>query len=397
MSAFSSVIWLADVDIESGKTGNYTKQLAKLELAEFPLLPAFVITADAYFTFLRENKLDHKIHQLLSTVSFELPDSLMQVEHHIKQLFAQAEVPEELVDELSNFCLQLDTDEVTLSLFETGPHEKKHATKHARSLEELIETVIAMWSEMFTGKALWHRHQHHHNHVQAGAEILVQKKMAADKSGRVISIEPLTHAKDKIVIISDHPHTGDTYVLSKKNLTIIDRAIKHTTNLHKLTHEEIITLGQIAKEVEAHFYFPHEITWGITGDEGYIVEIKPVSSLPVHLPEKKKKLPIARGKGETARIGTGVATILHSPTNITPLTSHSILIISEITPHLAKKLKKLQGIITESHPDTETIILLKQHGIPAIYGVKDATKQFRNGRLITVNGATGEIYQGGFL
>ena len=77
---------------------------------------------------------------------------------------------------------------------------------------------------------------------------------------------------------------------------------------------------------------------------------------------------------------------------------HDIVIISNIHQKQLKELKKIRGIIIESsqtHPAIK--VLLQKHGIPAISNVKNATKQFHSGHIITIHSEKGEIYRGGFL
>src|SRR6185312_4960852 len=106
-------------------------------------------------------------------------ESLMQAEFHIKQLFKRALLSDVLYDDLAYFYDQLG-DEVTLEIHETGKHGRKHAKKTVISEEGLISEVINLWSEMFTGKALWHRHQANVNHFTNRAEIIVRKKIQGD-------------------------------------------------------------------------------------------------------------------------------------------------------------------------------------------------------------------------
>ena len=81
------IFWFADLDITQPNTFGYqAEKLAKLTQAKFPVIPGFVITTTAYFSFLKENNLDNKIKQLLSTIAIDRPDSLMQGENHIKKL-----------------------------------------------------------------------------------------------------------------------------------------------------------------------------------------------------------------------------------------------------------------------------------------------------------------------
>src|SRR5579872_6153003 len=163
MTSAQPIIWLADVDTKSENFGSFTRQNAELIQAKFPLIPGFVITTNTYRNFLLENNLECKISQLLSTVSFERPDSLMQAEFHIKQLFQQALISDEIYDLLEDFYYRLG-DTVTIEMHETGKNGRKHTKKTITSEAGLVNEVIALWSDMFTGNALWQRHHRNVNH-----------------------------------------------------------------------------------------------------------------------------------------------------------------------------------------------------------------------------------------
>ena len=393
------IIWLADLDTELHASGGKTaKQLAKLTQAKFPIIPGFIITSTAYQDFLQENNLDQKIRQLLSTIAVERPDSLMQGERHILELFKRAELSETFIKELKDFYLQLGRGDVCITLFETEQQEKKHSAKHTDTFDSLITHIRDSWAQLYSGNALWRRKQFNLNHMHTNAEIFIQKIITADKKGTIVTIEPHTHAKDKIIITTLSPHEGDTYILSKKNLSILDRHIKHKDYAHKLTQEEIHAIAKLAKRIDSFLFFPQEISWAIEGNKLYITDIKQISALPQHLPEPKRRLPIARGKGITARIGTGFAHIIHNEFELRNIKEHDVLIISEVKTKHIPYLRKSRGVIVESgHPHTEIAVLLQKHAIPAVFQVKHAARQIKNGHLVTIHGGKGEIYRGGFL
>src|SRR5215469_9907560 len=107
MNPARHIVWFSDLDTQSDLFGNHSKRQAELTQAKFPLIPGFVVTTQAYKDFLQENSLDQKIKQLLSITSFELTDSLMQTEFHIKELFKQAKLSDDFIEELLRFYMQV--------------------------------------------------------------------------------------------------------------------------------------------------------------------------------------------------------------------------------------------------------------------------------------------------
>ena len=81
--------------------------------------------------------------------------------------------------------------------------------------------------------------------------------------------------------------------------------------------------------------------------------------------------------------------------DISKLEPNTIIVATELTTSDTAKLdfKNVSGIITEIGGTTShTSIMARTHGIPAITKVEDATKDFRNGYYVAINGETGEIY-----
>jgi pyruvate,water dikinase len=397
MTSAQLIIWLADINAESEHFGSFIKQNAELTQAKLPLVPGFVITTNTYRNFLLENNLEHKIGQLLSTVSFERPDSLMQVEFHIRQLFQEALLSDDIYDLLTDFYYRLG-DTVTIEMHETGKNGRKHAKKVVTSEAGLISEVITLWSGMFTGSALWYRHHGNADHFDNKAEILVRKKITGDtKEGVVFTIDPDSHTKDRLVIITMAPHELDTYVLSKKNLTILDRTLKYKHTAEKLTLDEIFAVAKVAKRMEKHLYFPQKVTWVLQDNKLYIESFSPITEMPKTNKTNKPKLPVARGKGLTHTIGTGVVLVVPAQTYLPSKVQHHIIVMTDITSPQIINLKKVKGLIIENHPHNETVALIRQQGIPAVCNVKGATRRFRNGSVISIHGKKGEIYEGGFL
>lgn len=387
-----SFIWFADVDITAAEFSKHTRQLAELFQAKFPLSPGFIITQEAYFAFLKENKLDHKVSQLLSTIAIDRPDSLMQGEQHIQKLFQEAKLSEEFTDELLAFYDELGGD-VVIELHATGPQPVKHTTAKAKTEKAFLEKIKHAWATMFTAQALWQRHHHALDHMTTGATIIVKIRLPQHKSGKATTVQMQTHAKDVITILTGE---HDRYHLSKKNFTILERDLK-LKSASKLTHDELLEIATLAKELEQHLYFPQEVTWAYADDLLYIVETKQISTLNEEKIETKRRLPIARGLRITPTIGTGLTKVIKGPSDFQGITEEHIVILPNIETKHFQILKKTKGIITESgHPHTEIATLLRKHGIPTIFSVKNATKQFKNGHLITIHGDKGEIYSGGF-
>lgn len=81
--------------------------------------------------------------------------------------------------------------------------------------------------------------------------------------------------------------------------------------------------------------------------------------------------------------------------NISKLQTNTIIVATELTTSDTARLdfKNVSGIITEiGGTNSHTSIMARTHAIPAITRVEDATKIFRNGDYVAIDGLLGEIY-----
>lgn len=396
MNSAPFLVWFADIDTHAtsaiGKAG---KQLGALTQAGFPIMPGFVVTTNAYKHFLEKNKLPKKIQQLLTTVNYDRPESVHQVTQHVKKMVAETTLPEELQKDLQTFYKKVQNHTVIVHAHTTRP-EHKFAEQAVESFDELLEQVKSSWVQHFEPMIHHKRHIHGHDHIDAGVELIVQVHIKPDKKGKVHTVDPQEHTKNILTITHEHPHATDTYMLSKKSLMIMDRSLTHHANAEKLTHDELLTIANVGRDLELHLYFPQEITWGIIDDNVFLLHTKPLSTLPKSKPIPKKKIPHARGISLAKHITSGVVRVVLSESELNKATSHDIVIIHSVDKAHVKDLKRVRGVISETGKrHAEITTLLRQLGIPVMLGVKDATKHFKNGRIITINATKGEIYLGG--
>src|SRR5438105_1310428 len=125
MTAQSPVIlWLKNVtQDDSWNIGKRASNLGEMLRSEFLLADGFVITSTAYFHFLHDNKLIRKITQLLSTLNYDHPESLMQVSGHIKKLIMESPLSQEFIEEFDQAYRKLGNPPVFVSL--SGVLEKE--------------------------------------------------------------------------------------------------------------------------------------------------------------------------------------------------------------------------------------------------------------------------------
>ena len=70
----------------------------------------------------------------------------------------------------------------------------------------------------------------------------------------------------------------------------------------------------------------------------------------------------------------------------------SVLVVDTLDPRLAPVIGGLAGLVaTTGSPLSHLAILAREHGVPTVVGVDDATRRFPPGTELLVDGTSGEL------
>ena len=90
LTAFFKEIDKGDVEVVGGKGAN----LGEMTLAGFPVPPGFVVTVNAYQTFLKENNLERKIYPLLNKLDVDNASDLEATAKAVQKVVLRSPVPD---------------------------------------------------------------------------------------------------------------------------------------------------------------------------------------------------------------------------------------------------------------------------------------------------------------
>lgn len=447
------VVWFKDVDKEDiNIVGGKGANLGEMVKVGFPVPNGFIVTANAYFHFLRENNLVTKINHLLGTVNYEKSESLHQVSQHIKDMILKGDVSDDLRRAIFNHYHTLGgvLKDVLVAVRSSATAEDLPGASFAGQQETFLNVkgdanvllkVKEAWASLFDARAIFYRHEKHFDHFKVGIAIPVQKMIESEKSGVMFTIDPLTNDKSKITVeaiyglgeyIVQGKVTPDHYELQKTDLEITTKHIatqtiqfvrakhgnkeekveKKLQEKQKITDDQIKEVAKLGKQLEKHYYFPQDVEWAIEKNHVYIVQTRPVTTIPV---KKAKDTAPADSDAQSARteqlvakdllfsgepaspgIASGPVRILHSAKEIGKITTGEILVTAQTNPDFVPAMKKAVAIITDSGGRTShAAIVSRELGIPAVVGTGVATKKLKDGIVVTVNGSKGDIYKGG--
>ncbi len=294
----------------------------------------------------------------------------------------------------------------------------------------LIHRVKECWASLFTDRAIYYRSQQGFDHFDVGLAAVVQRMVQSDKSGIAFSIDPVTNERNTIVIeaifglgeyIVQGKVTPDHYEVDKRSFVLLNKEVKTQKisfvrsgvdnkeiilpkkkgELQKLTDEEIINIALLVKEIEKHYGFPQDIEWAIENGRPYIVQSRPItttqeganSSHGVFSPSGLPTLAI--GSPASPGVGSGCVKIVMSPEHIEEVKKGDVLLAPQTNPDYVPAMRRAVAIVTEKGGRTShAAIVSRELGVPAVVGVEGILKKIKNKDVITVDGSTGEVFEG---
>lgn len=438
----SSILWFSDVDKEDiPVVGGKGANLGEMTRAGFPVPNGFIVTAQAYFKFLKDNNLTTKINHLLGTINFDHSDSIQQVSVHIKKLIMHEPMSDELVQEIFKAYTHLSgpLSQALVAVRSSATAEDLPGASFAGQQEtflnvqgdsNLVLKIREAWASLFEGRAIFYRHEQKFDHFRVGIAIVVQKMIESEKSGIMFTLDPVTNDKSKIVIeaiyglgemIVQGAVTPDHYEVSKSDLKIIQKQIKLQKSKlvkvkgdnkelkvtekdgkkQKISDNIILELAALGKKLERHYYFPQDIEWSVSGNTCYIVQTRPITTLATQQTsthdEETKHMPLlTKGAPASPGIASGPVKIIRTMHDLSKMMPGDVMVAPQTNPDFVPGMKKAVAIVTDSGGRTShAAIVSRELGIPAVVGTENATELLKNNMVVTVNGALGEVYKGG--
>jgi rifampicin phosphotransferase len=319
------VLWFDDPGtIDVSRSGGKGSNLAVLTQAGLSVPPGFVVGADAYARFLTEAGLAPRIAELLSEIDYADPDGLEATTAQARELVLAAEMPSGLAAAIREAYAALG-DEVFVAVRSSGTMEDSAEASYAglhdtfldvRGGEEVVAAVRRCYASLWTARATSYRHTNGIDHFQAPIAAVVQRMIASEVAGVMLTANPLTTETDELVIDASYGLgeavvaslvTPDQFVVKLHTLKVKDRSLgakevkvvrapngeatgeEGTVTVtvadadsarYCLDDEQVAELAALGRQVMEHYDgLPQDIEWGYAGGAFYLLQARPLTGV----------------------------------------------------------------------------------------------------------------------
>lgn len=439
----SCLLWFKDIRFEDVNiVGGKGANLGEMYSLGIPVPNGFVVTADTYFDFIKQNKLKPQIKNILSITNVDHPDELQTASKKIRTLIKKAPFTHDIsvqimtaYKKLGNFGGLVDMPvAVRSSATAEDSLDASFAGQQDTYLNVIGETNVLhrvrdCWASLFTPRSIFYRVKKKYDHFKVGVAVPIQKMVQSEISGIMFTANPVSNNKNEIIIeaiwglgeyIVQGVITPDQFIIDKSNWTITqknnvfqDRQLikdvnetvevavpKYKQNKIKIDDATAIKIAKIGQKLHNHYGKAQDIEFAIEKGKFYVVQTRPITTLN-SVAKKNFEItdtPILQGEAASPGFASGPAILIKNPKEINRVKDGQILVITMTTPDFVPAMKKVAGIITDKGGQTShAAIVSRELGTPCVVGTKTATTTIKEGDIVTLDGSTGRVWSGNLL
>ena len=463
VASHNHVIWFGalgkgDVPLVGGKNASLGEMVRHLTQEGVRVPDGFATTAEAYWQYIKTNKLRETIAPLLADLASGKA-SLSEVGSGIRRAMLRGTWPAALAASISSsyeeLCRRSGKTEADVAVRSSATAEdlpdasfagQQETFLNIRGTAALLDACRRCYASLFTDRAISYREAKGFDHLKVALSIGVQNMVRSDLGGAgvMFSIDTET-GFDKVAIINAAWGLGENVVqgavdpdeyqvykplLSDGSLTpIIEKDLgekaqkmiyatgeRPTRNVPTsraersafvLDDAEILKLARWACAIERHYGCAMDMEWAKDGETGelFIVQARPETvqsrrqaGVFKSYRVKSKGRTLATGLSIGEAVTTGRVCLIDTPADINRFVDGAILVTRTTDPDWVPIMRRAAAIVTDHGGRTShAAIVSRELGLTAIVGTGNATELLHDEQEVTVSCAEGEqgfVYEG---
>ena len=422
---------MPDADEAGGKGANMGEMVA----AGLPVPPGFVVLRDSYLVSMKAGGVADELNAahreaLLAALDTSRFDAMCA---KMKDLVLKAGIPDDVRERILDSYRAMGPDcYVAVRSSATGEDGAdasfagmNETYTNVRGEDDLIDAVQNCWASLFGPRVVSYRASRGFTADPAMA-VVVQLMVASERSGVAFTADPTTDATDRVVVegafgqgevVVSGSVEPDTYVVSKENAEILSRRMGYKSfkiirgpdgkdqridlddsdaQAQVLNDDEVRLIAEIAVRSERHAGCPQDTEWAIADGKTYIVQTRPITTLNrAGKPAAEQHQVLLQGLPAVPGAASGVVRVLMDVKDGARMQDGEVLVAQMTNPDWLPTMRRAAALVTDTGGMTcHAAIVARELGVPCIVGARTATKDLKDGTVVTVDGTHGRVLAG---
>lgn len=425
--------------------GEKTLNLAKISRrSNLPTPAGFVITTNAFFSFIHHNRLKPTLADTLSTIDIQDIAALNRRAQELMKMITGSTVPPDVASQIMDtFAAVFETEEESTrvavrssavgedSLASFAGQYKTVLNVDKEKLLDAYKTVIA---SKYSPEALVYRINYGLTDMETPMAVLVVEMIDA-MAGGVMYTRQLDDASSGILEVHSVFGLGELLVQGKitpdlfkvhkekkpeiaekfageKNIrmvvgrhgdTPVEKLAKRWRRTFSIDDASVLTLAAWGMRLENDAKGPLDVEWCMDKKGRlYLLQSRPLKTGDQSAPELEcrfdqiaNRVLIAGGDRAASGVAVGPVFVARSESDLSDLPDNAVLVTKTASAHYVKVMEKVSALISETGSMAGHFSsVAREFGIPTVVNASAATRRLKTGETVTVYADQGVVYEG---
>ena len=182
---------ISDIDKVGGKNASLGEMITQLSSLGISVPDGFALTAEAYRTFLSQNKLDEYINNKLKDLKPNILQDLQSVGHDIRGKIHEAILPVKIKSDIENaydLMIQADPD-LSVAVRSSATAEdlpdasfagQQETFLNVKGVSAILEAIKEVYASLFSDRAISYRIHSNYHHQNLAISVGIQQMARSD-------------------------------------------------------------------------------------------------------------------------------------------------------------------------------------------------------------------------
>ena len=305
------------------RVGGKGRSLSKMVREGFNVPSGFIVTADAYRSFIKDNQLQTEIVESAwpqLKAGYPVFDQSSKV---IADLIQQSTVDDGLIDAVKSAYRDLaggmDANHPVAVRSSANAEDlpglsfagQQETYLNVRGEEAVVAAVKNCWASLWTAQAISYRHQNGIDQDSVAMAVVVQRMVPSEVSGILFTANPASGERSEIIIngsfglgeaVVSGQVTPDTYIVDRETLSVqqellgpkeqqivsdgdngvrMESVAEEDRGKSSISSEQLLELCETALKIEQLYDgLPQDIEWAFHNGELHLLQSRPITNLP---------------------------------------------------------------------------------------------------------------------